>query len=297
MSTTTTPASKSTARRTDIYNDPGFNYARFWGGRDYEHRAEVIALQHLLRGRKFGHAVDIGGGFGRLSVVLARYADHVTLVDPSSQQLALSERIFPGHPRIERQLMEAAHLGFDDESADLVSLIRVLHHLPDPAPEFAELARILRPGGLAVIEVANSAHAANRLRYLLRGEHVPMAPVDLRSEESRRRGTAPYFNHHPDAMLADLAAVGLRPCAVLSVSNLRHPIVKALLPQRAMLTIERVVQQPLGRFYFGPSAFFLLQKRDKIRRRGVQDVPPPPIPPMVTIPVKEPAPGQAARNS
>src|SRR5580700_917007 len=289
MSTTTTPASKTTARRTDIYNDPSFNYAQFWSGRDYEHHAEVIALEYLLRGRKFGHAIDIGGGFGRLSVILAGYADRVTLVDPSSQQLALSEQIFPGHPKLERQLMDAANLGFDDETADLVTLIRVLHHLPDPAPELAELARILRPGGLAVIEVANSAHVANRLRYLLRGERVPMAPVDLRSEESRRRGTAPYFNHHPDAILADLAAVGLRPCAVLSVSNLRHPMVKALLPQRAMLTIERVVQQPLGRFYFGPSAFFLLQKRDKIRRREVQDVPPPPIPPMVTIPVKEPA--------
>ncbi len=297
MSTTTTSAGNSTARRTDIYNDPAFNYARFWDGRDYEHHAEVIALQHLLRGRRFGHAVDIGGGFGRLSVLLARYADRVTLVDPSSQQLALSERIFPGQAGIERQLMDAAHLGFDDESADLVSLIRVLHHLPDPVPEFAELARILRPGGLAVIEVANSAHAANRFRYLLRGEHVPMTPVDLRSEESRRRGAAPYFNHHPDAILEDLAAVGLRPCAVLSVSNLRHPMVKALLPRRAMLAIERVVQQPLGRFYFGPSAFFLLQKRDKIRRREIQDVPTPPIPPMVTIPVKDPGPGEAARNS
>lgn len=297
MSATTTPASKSTARRTDIYNDPAFNYAQFWSGRGYEHRAEVIALEYLLRGRKFGHVVDIGGGFGRLSVILAGHADRVTLVDPSSQQLALSERIFPDHPKIERQLMDAAHLGFDDESADLVSLIRVLHHLPDPAPEFAELARILRPGGLAVIEVANSAHAANQLRYLLRGERVPMAPVDLRSAESRRRGTAPYFNHHPDAILEDLAAAGLKLCAVLSVSNLRHPMVKAVLPQRAMLAIERVVQQPLGKFYFGPSVFFLLQKRDRIRRRQVQDVQPPPIPPMLTVPVKEPAPGQVGSHS
>jgi SAM-dependent methyltransferase len=177
MSTTTTPASKTTARRTDIYNDPSFNYAQFWSGRDYEHHAEVIALEYLLRGRKFGHAIDIGGGFGRLSVILAGYADRVTLVDPSSQQLALSEQIFPGHPKLERQLMDAANLGFDDETADLVTLIRVLHHLPDPAPELAELARILRPGGLAVIEVANSAHVANRLRYLLRGERVPRTPV------------------------------------------------------------------------------------------------------------------------
>jgi|HubBroStandDraft_4_1064222.scaffolds.fasta_scaffold118105_1 SAM-dependent methyltransferase len=297
MSTTTTPASKTTARRTDIYNDPSFNYAQFWSGRDYEHHAEVIALEYLLRGRKFGHAIDIGGGFGRLSVILAGYADRVTLVDPSSQQLALSEQIFPGHPKLERQLMDAANLGFDDETADLVTLIRVLHHLPDPAPELAELARILRPGGLAVIEVANSAHVANRLRYLLRGERVPRTPVDLRSEESRRRGTAPYFNHHPDAILANLAEVGLAPRAVLSVSNLRHPAIKAMVPQRALLAIERATQQPLGKFYFGPSTFFLLQKRDRIRRRTIEDVLPPPIPPVITIPVKDSAPDEVATNS
>jgi SAM-dependent methyltransferase len=297
MSATTTSATKTTARRTDIYNDPSFNYAQFWSGRDYEHHAEVIALEQLLRGRRFGHVVDVGGGFGRLSVILARYADRVTLVDPSSQQLALSERIFPDHPRLERQLMDAAHLGFEDDSADLVTMIRVLHHLPDPAPELAELARILRPGGLAVIEVANSAHAANRLKYLLRGERVPRAPIDLRSEESRRRGTAPYFNHHPDAILTDLAAVGLTPCAVLSVSNLRHPAVKAVLPERVMLAVERIAQQPLGKFYFGPSTFFLLQKRGRIRRRPVEDVLPPAIPPVVTIPVKGTAPDEVATNS
>jgi SAM-dependent methyltransferase len=256
-----TPGNTTTIRKTDIYNDPAFNYAEFWTGRDYEHNAEVIAVRHLLRGRRFGHAVDIGGGFGRLSVILAEYADQVTLVDPSTQQLELSERIFPGHSFIQRKLMDAAHLDFEDASVDLVSLIRVLHHLPDPGPEFRELSRILRPGGFAVIEVANSVHAANRIKHLLRGQRVSRLPVDLRSAESRERGTAPYFNHHPRTVEHDLNAVGLDVLEVLSVSNLRHPALKALVPERAMLAVERAAQQRLARFYFGPSTFFLLRKR------------------------------------
>jgi len=262
-----TPAAKTTTdrtasvRKTDIYNDPAFNYAQFWTGRDYEHHAEVIALRRLLRGRRFEHAVDVGGGFGRLSVILAEYADRVTLADPSTQQLELSERIFPGQSFIERKLMDAAHLDFADESADLVTLIRVLHHLPDPAPEFRELARILRPGGLAVVEVANSAHAANRIRHLMRGQRISRLAVDLRSEESRRRGTAPYFNHHPETIRRDLSAVRLDVLAVLSVSNLRHPVIKSMVPERAMLAVERAAQHRLARLYFGPSAFFLLRKR------------------------------------
>jgi SAM-dependent methyltransferase len=47
---------------------------------------------------------------------------------------------------------------------ELVALIRVLRHLPDPEPALAQMARILRPGGYAVIEVANSVHAARRQR-------------------------------------------------------------------------------------------------------------------------------------
>lgn len=31
-------------RRTGTYDDPLFNYAQFWNGRDYEHQAEVAAL-------------------------------------------------------------------------------------------------------------------------------------------------------------------------------------------------------------------------------------------------------------
>jgi SAM-dependent methyltransferase len=151
-------------------------------------------------------------------------------------------------------------LQFDDQSVDLATLIRVLHHLPDPGPEFAELSRILRPAGYAVIEVANSVHMARRLTGFLGGHRATEAPVDIRSADSRRRGTAPYVNHHPRTIAGQLADAGLRVRRVLSVSNLRHPLAKALLPRRAMLGAERLAQQPLGRLYFGPSVFFLLQK-------------------------------------
>ena len=248
-------------RQTDFYNDPAFNYAQFWSGRDYEHHAEVIAIRRLLNGRRFGHAVDVGGGFGRLSVVLAGYADRVTLVDPSTQQLELSEQIFPAHPTIERRLMDAANLEFGDASVDLVTLIRVLHHLPDPSSEFAELARILRPGGYAVVEVANSVHAVRRIRHLVRGAPISYVPIDIRTEESKSRGTAPYVNHHPRTIMFQLAAVGLQVRRVLSVSNLRHPLIKAVLSEHTMLSIERAAQHPLGRVYFGPSTFMLLQKQ------------------------------------
>ena len=44
----------------DQYNDPSHNYLHYWDGRDYEHESEVLAIEKLLRGKHFNHAIDIG---------------------------------------------------------------------------------------------------------------------------------------------------------------------------------------------------------------------------------------------
>src|SRR6266436_495049 len=112
------------------YDDDKLNYADYWTGRDYEHAAEVMAIRRLLAGLRFEHAVDVGGGYGRLSVVLAEYARRVTLVDPSQQQLDLASTFVAGYPQISTRRMDADDLQLGDDSADLAMLVRVLHHLP-----------------------------------------------------------------------------------------------------------------------------------------------------------------------
>src|SRR5262249_47888441 len=159
--------------RPAFYDDEGFNYQNYWTGRNYEHKAEVIAIRRLLGSRRFYHAADIGGGFGRLSVVLSEFADEVTLVDSSSQQLALAADFLAEHPGVEKRLRDAASLDFPDASVDLVAMVRVLHHLPDPTAELAEVHRILQPDGVAVVEVANVAHALNRVRHMVRRQPLP----------------------------------------------------------------------------------------------------------------------------
>jgi ubiquinone/menaquinone biosynthesis C-methylase UbiE len=136
-------------RRPHYYDDPGFNYADWWLGRKYEHDAEVMAIRRLLHSRGFASAVDIGGGFGRLSMVVAEYPDHVSLVDPSAQQLELSRSFLASHPAIDRRQMLAAELDFPDASVDLVTMIRVMHHLPDPAAELAKVPEAAAPAGPA----------------------------------------------------------------------------------------------------------------------------------------------------
>ncbi len=61
--------------RPDCYDDdPGYDYRSYWPGREYEHAAEELAVGRLLGRRRFARGVDVGGGYGRLSMVLTRYA-------------------------------------------------------------------------------------------------------------------------------------------------------------------------------------------------------------------------------
>src|SRR5580698_4463335 len=119
----------SKTKKADQYNDPKHNYREYWNNRDYEHRAEVLAIKRLLKGKHFKIAVDVGGGYGRLDPLLSDYADHVTLAEPSQKQLTLADDFLKDHPYIQKKLMQADKLDFESGSVDLVTMIRVMHHL------------------------------------------------------------------------------------------------------------------------------------------------------------------------
>lgn len=258
-----TDTKKASKKRADQYNDPNHNYLHYWNGRDYEHNAEVIALDRLLKGKHFKHAVDVGGGYGRLSAVLTKYADKVTLAEPSQQQLDIAEDYLKDFPQVERKLMQADDLKFPDNSVDLVAVVRVLHHLPDPTTEFAEIARILKPGGYFFFEFANYSNFKNRVKYLLKGKKLPTEPVDIRSPENQREDEIPFVNHNPKTVRKQLAHAGLKVEKVLSVSNLRSPLLKRIIPEGGMLAIESLMQTTLAKTYFGPSTVFLVRKPEK----------------------------------
>lgn len=259
--TATTAKTKSHAKRkADQYNDPKHNYLKYWDGRDYENAAEQIAIRKLLRGKRFKTAADVGGGYGRLCLLLEEYADKVTLAEPSQQQLDIAKDFLKDHAEIDRKLMQADDLKFADGSIDLLTMIRVMHHLPDPSVEFSEIARVLSEDGIAIIEVANYAHMRNRLKHVSRGQRLPVKPVDIRSEANKREDEIAFVNHNPSTVVRQLEHAGLQVEAVLSVSNLRSVRLKKMLPRNVMVHAERVLQRPLAPIYFGPSIFFLVKK-------------------------------------
>jgi ubiquinone/menaquinone biosynthesis C-methylase UbiE len=237
----------------------GYDYTKYWDNRDYENAAEHIAIRRLLKGNHYGSAADIGGGFGRLCILLRTFADKVTLAEPAASQLEAAKKVLEGTDILQVQ-MQADDLKFADGELDLVTMIRVMHHLPEPTAEFAEISRVLAPGGTAIIEVANYGHFKNRRRHKKDGIALPTEPVNIRTVKADEPDAIAFVNHNIDTVVAQLATAGLKLESKLSVSNLRSERVKRTLPKGAMLAIERATQKRLARNNFGPSIFLKLRK-------------------------------------
>lgn len=247
-------------KKADQYNDPKHNYLKYWEGRDYEDEAERIAIKKLLNGRHFNHVADIGGGYGRLCVFLENYADKVTLAEPSQQQLDIAKDFLKDHPEIDRKLTQADDLDFKDKELDLITMVRVMHHLPDPTTEFKEISRVLSDDGTFILEIASYGHFKNRLKHFFKAKKMPVDPVDIRSDRNKSKEEIDFVNHNPSTVIKQLAHEGLRVEKILSVSNLRSTILKRVVPKKTMLAAENVLQKPLGKTFFGPSIWLLVKK-------------------------------------
>jgi ArsR family transcriptional regulator len=96
---------------------------------------------------------DVGTGTGILALELARLGLRVVAIDQSSRMLeAAREKVAKsGLQGIELRQGDAAALPLEDGSVDAAFAHVVLQYLPSPAEAVAEMARVVRPGGVVVV--------------------------------------------------------------------------------------------------------------------------------------------------
>lgn len=242
------------------YDDPHFSYVSYWQDRSYEHLSEVAALTSLLQGKSFAKSADIGGGYGRLVPTIKQFSKNVILIEPSAKQRNIAKKSFAGEKTIAIQSGTAEKTNLDNNSVSLITVVRVMHHLPDPIPAFKELYRVLRPGGVLVLEFANSRHFKAQIQSFLTGKPILPIPIERRSSANIKKKTIAFVNHHPTTVLKMLKKTGFQIDKSLSVSNLRSPLIKQVIPQSIMLDLEKKLQNPLSSRFFGPSIFILAHK-------------------------------------
>lgn len=220
----------------------------FWAGqgREYEDAAERIALKRLLpvRGRRL---IEIGAGFGRLADLYQGY-DSVILLDYARSQLRQAQERL-GSDRFIYVAANLYNLPLADAAVDTAVTVRVLHHVKDLAVAFAQIGRILRPGGTYVLEFANKRHLKAIARYWLgRQTENPFSRDPYEFVELN-------FDFHPDYVASHLRQAGFHIDAERAVSTFRWPALKQRVDPNRLATIDGWLQRPTARLKLAPSIF------------------------------------------
>ena len=129
------------------------------------------------------HILDVGFGGG---VGLELVRDRVTSgrlfgVDISEEMAQRAERRFaadPGGASVRVLVGDVSALPFADGSFDRAYSVNAVFFWPDPAAGLAEIHRVLRPGGLAVIAGPTAAFMLARIAGL--GPAAPSGPSGVK---------------------------------------------------------------------------------------------------------------------
>ncbi len=226
----------------------------FWqnANRRYEDAVERLALRRMLplTGKRI---VDLGAGFGRLANEYHQY-DQVILFDYSRSMLAQAVERWGHDARFVFVAGSVYSMPFVPQCMETVVMVRVMHHLAESLSALQEIERVLQTGGTAVLEFANKRNLKSMLRYMCRGQTwSPYAPEPVEFAEM-------HFNFHPLWMQRQLGLTGLICEEAYSVSHLRLPTLKRMLPADLLAQADSLLFRPGGRYPLGPSVFLQTRK-------------------------------------
>jgi SAM-dependent methyltransferase len=114
--------------------------------------------------REDSRVLDLGCGRGGLVEQLGHPVDLVVGLDPDLDSLRDHRLVTAGLPRV------AGHsraMPFAERSLDLIFASWVLEHLPEPALDFRQIGRLLKPGGAFIFITPNKNHPLTALNRLL----------------------------------------------------------------------------------------------------------------------------------
>lgn len=244
------------SRDIPICDYEGSDYrTRFWQnqGREYEDLAERLALRKLLppTGERL---LEIGTGFGRLVDMYQGYRQ-IVLLDYSRSLLQEARERLGVTPKYIYSVGNVYRLPFDAAQFDTVCMIRVIHHLADVPLALSQIAHVLRPEGTLLLEFASKLHLKSILRRALRRQ--TWSPFDLEPVEFVELN----FDFHPRWMRQQLVAHGFQVERMRSLSHLRIPLLKRVVPPRLLAAFDGLLQ-PTGHWWpVAPSIMLRARRR------------------------------------
>jgi 2-polyprenyl-3-methyl-5-hydroxy-6-metoxy-1,4-benzoquinol methylase len=212
--------------------------------------ARMVHAARLVRtlGITAGRVLDYGAYFGNFSLMMRAKGFEVDAIDSFETYRPSLDPILELLQHRGIRTLDFSHAGRELEglptaSYDVVMCMGVIEHIPHtPRPLLTALAKVLKPGGLLIMDTPNLAQLANRQR-LARGEPV-MTPIAIQFHAA-----IPFEGHHreytADEMAWMIQAAGLD-LAALDLFNYSAYVHKTLAGRDA-INHWRMVANPTMR--------------------------------------------------
>ena len=115
---------------------------------------DLARLVELAQPRGHERVLDVATGGGHTALAFAPHVREVVASDLTPRMLAAAERFIrdQGVTNVSFEQADAEALPFADASFDIVTSRIAPHHFPNPQRFVQEVARVLRPGGLFLLD-------------------------------------------------------------------------------------------------------------------------------------------------
>ncbi len=108
-------------------------------------------VNRLSKQHTFDQALNLGTGEGDYDRMLAGYCRELIGCDVNEDDLAHARSVNQGVMNLRYEVNDALNLSYANDSFDLVVSCEVIEHVGKPERMLAEIFRVLKPGGYAVL--------------------------------------------------------------------------------------------------------------------------------------------------
>jgi ubiquinone/menaquinone biosynthesis C-methylase UbiE len=148
-----------------------------FGGRRRQVYRRIVALSGARPGDRILDIGCNGGYLARLLSAAVTPGGQVAGIDPSSPAIAYATRRAPANATF--AVGAAQDLNWPDKTFDAVTSTLAVHHIPEPdrAAAFAEMFRVLRPGGTLLIADFRPSRRHRGPHGLRHAQAIDLAPL------------------------------------------------------------------------------------------------------------------------
>ena len=109
------------------------------------------SLSKYANGQNFAHALNLGTGEGDYDPMIGSNCKQLVACDINENDVLFAKKLNSHVANLSYQIEDALNLSFSKNTFELITSIDVMEHVGRPKRMTEEIARVLRPGGVAFI--------------------------------------------------------------------------------------------------------------------------------------------------